>query len=55
MAKYRCNHCNYIFASERKEPPNLCPHCGEIGYIEREKTAEDLIKDVTSIFDKNER
>ena len=54
MAKYRCNHCNYTFASERKEIPNVCPHCGEMGYVIGERSAEDLIKDVTNISEKND-
>ena len=43
MGKFRCTSCNFLFGTEANKIPNVCPNCGETGFIAREKTAEELI------------
>jgi len=38
-----CTNCEYKFNTEKV--PKICPYCGSSGTLEREKTADDFIKE----------
>ena len=44
MAKFRCKKCNYVF--KREFAPKICPNCGEEEKIEKEQSADELLKDI---------
>ena len=43
---YFCNGCGHRFRSNMKfDESKMCPNCGEKGYIQKEKTAQRLLKE----------
>jgi rubrerythrin len=44
MAKFRCKKCDFVFQLEAD--PRLCPNCGAESDIDREQSADELIKGV---------
>lgn len=52
MAMFHCTQCNYEFDVAGKVPKK-CPYCGKAS-LRRERTAEDLIKEVESIMNDGE-
>jgi len=46
MGKFRCRACDYVFELEVKDPPKLCPNCGNDNSCDKEKSADELIKDI---------
>ena len=49
MVKFMCAKCNYRFESEKADN---CPYCGEES-IEEEKSASEIIDDVTNILEED--
>ncbi len=47
MVKLVCGKCNYRFEAKK---PEDCPYCGESGGIELEKSASELIDEVSKIL-----
>jgi len=46
MGKYRCSKCDYRFEIDMEGIPKLCPNCGEKEFVEKEKSAGELIEDL---------
>ena len=44
---YRCTKCNYKF--EREKAVLRCPYCGASGTVEKTKTAQELLEDLTNM------
>jgi hypothetical protein len=48
MAKFRCTNCNYRFdVKPGKRAPNRCPYCAKEKCLEQEKTAQELLDNLT--------
>jgi len=45
MPRFYCTKCS--FKLEKKEIPQRRPYCGKTGTIEQEKTAQDLLDEVS--------
>ncbi len=52
MTTFHCTQCNYELDVVGKVPKK-CPYCGKAS-LHRERTAEDLIKEVESIMNDGE-
>jgi rubrerythrin len=44
--KFECRKCRYI--TEKDDPPNRCPYCGEPNTMIKAKEAQDIIDEVLS-------
>ena len=45
MGKFRCRICNYCFEIAQEAIPRVCPNCGELRGMSKEKSADELIQD----------
>lgn len=53
MARLHCTGCNYEFEQKEGKPPKKCPYCGRMGALRRERTAEEILKEVDLMFEGN--
>lgn len=51
MTTFICSQCSYRFDSEIERIPKRCPYCGKANCVRKEKSAEELVKEVTSLLD----
>lgn len=55
MVRFVCTKCKYKFTpkSPRRSdnPPARCPYCAREGSLVREKSAEELVKDVDEMIE----
>ncbi|MBS3090507.1 hypothetical protein J4433_01930 [Candidatus Pacearchaeota archaeon] len=51
MTTFICTQCRYRFDSESEKIPKKCPYCGRMNCVKKEKSAEDLVKEVSSMLD----
>jgi rubrerythrin len=56
MTKYKCKNCSYTFLlKEGKRLPNKCPYCSKEGALEKLKSAQQLIDEITKEFSSEDR
>jgi len=55
MTSFQCNNCKYRFELKGERTPRNCPYCGKIGTVVRERSAEELLKDVSNMQRLEER
>jgi len=50
MVSYRCKNCDYRFSPKDKtktDIPKICPYCNRKETLEKEKTANEILNEVT--------
>ncbi len=48
--RYKCSNCNYILeVPEGKKLPVRCPYCAKENTLQRVKTAQEFIDEVSSL------
>ena len=50
MTKFYCERCGYSFSPrdrDKLQPPKTCPYCNVAGSIVREKSAQELLTELT--------
>lgn len=45
MTRLMCAACGYKYTPKAAKIPKLCPNCGKGGTVQREPSAEDIIRD----------
>ncbi len=51
MSTFVCSQCNYRFDSDIEKIPKRCPYCGRANCVRKEKSAEDLVTEVSNLLD----
>lgn len=46
--RLHCTSCNYVFSSKTPAVPNHCPYCSKPGSLEKAKSAQDWINEVSA-------
>jgi DNA-directed RNA polymerase subunit RPC12/RpoP len=54
MTTFICSQCNYRFDAETEKIPKRCPYCGKANCVRKEKSAEDLVDEVSRVLDEAE-
>ena len=51
LSSYKCTACNYKFESTTYKLGKMCPYCSRVGYVERVKTASEILKEIDDVPD----